>query len=207
LTKPCNTHELRVRLRAGRRILELQEQLLEASEALRVQATHDGLTGLLNRSSILETLQKELLRSQREHNPVAVLMMDLDRFKNINDTHGHLAGDAVLREASRRMTDALRRYDAVGRYGGEEFLVVLPGCEADAAAQQAERLRGAIAGEPFDAGTATLAITCSIGVACRTQPSEADTDSLVKEADCALYTAKRGGRNRVESYTVAMVAA
>ncbi|HEV3196926.1 MAG TPA: diguanylate cyclase [Bryobacteraceae bacterium] len=200
LTKPLNTHELRVRLRAGRRILDLQEELLQAREALREQATHDSLTGLFNRASILETLHNELSRARRESQPVALLMVDLDRFKQINDTCGHLAGDGVLREAARRMKSAVRRYDAVGRYGGEEFLIVLPGCAADAARAQAERVREALADGTFAAGDQSLAVTCSIGVSCRTRPFLSDTDPLVREADLALYAAKDRGRNRVEAH-------
>jgi diguanylate cyclase (GGDEF)-like protein len=207
LTKPFNTHELRVRLRAGRRILDLQEQLLVAREALREQATHDGLTGLLNRASILDTLHKEAARAEREYQPLAVLMMDLDRFKQINDTYGHLAGDAVLRETARRMKAAVRTYDAVGRYGGEEFLMVLPGCDAETAAQQAERIREVIAAEPYRAGTTSLSVTCSIGVTSRIHASDVDIEALVREADGALYAAKAAGRNRVECHTVPMVAA
>jgi diguanylate cyclase (GGDEF)-like protein len=126
LTKPFNAHELRVRLRAGSRILELQEQLVHAREALRMQETHDGLTGLLNRSAILETLTNELARAGQDAQPVAVLLGDVDRFKSVNNTYVHQAGDAVLREAARRMRAAVRRYDAVGRYGGEEFLMEGP---------------------------------------------------------------------------------
>src|ERR1035438_7259984 len=107
LTKPFQAHELRVRLRAGRRILDLQQQLMEAREALRVQATHDALTGLLNHGAILETLRKELARASRERQPVALLMADLDRFKSVNDTYGHQGGDAVLHEAARRMKSAI----------------------------------------------------------------------------------------------------
>jgi len=118
LTKPFQAHELRVRLRAGRRILDLQQQLLAAREALREQATHDGLTGLLNRNSILAILDKELARASREDQPLSVLMVDLDRFKLINDTHGHAAGDTVLCEAARRMRESMRNYESVGRYGG-----------------------------------------------------------------------------------------
>ncbi|MBZ5619258.1 MAG: diguanylate cyclase [Acidobacteriia bacterium] len=199
LTKPFNAHELRVRLRAGRRILDLQEQLLQAREALREQATHDSLTGLLNRASILETLHNELSRARRESQPVALLIVDLDRFKLVNDTYGHLAGDSVLREAARRMKSAVRRYDAVGRYGGEEFLIVLPGCEGDTAHVQAERIREAVAAGPFVAGTHPVAVTCSIGVSCRTHPSVSETDPLIREADLALYLAKDRGRNRVEA--------
>jgi two-component system, cell cycle response regulator len=198
LTKPFNAHELRVRLRAGRRILDLQEELLQAREALREQATHDSLTGLLNRAAILETLHNELSRARRESQPVSLLIVDLDRFKLINDTYGHLAGDAVLREASRRMKSAVRRYDSIGRYGGEEFLIVLPGCDGDAARLQAERVREAVAGGCFSAGAQSFGVTCSIGVSCRTHPSLSDTDSLVREADLALYEAKDRGRNRVE---------
>ena len=198
LTKPFNAHELRVRLRAGSRILDLQEELLVAREALREQATHDSLTGVLNRASILEALQNELARAGREGQPVSLLMADLDRFKSINDTHGHLAGDAVLREAVRRMKSAVRRYDAIGRYGGEEFLILLPGCEGEAACVQAERIREAVAAGPFAFGNESIAVTCSIGASFRSLPVEADTDSLVREADLALYRAKARGRNRVE---------
>lgn len=206
LTKPFNAHELRVRLRAGRRILDLQEELLLAREALRIQATHDGLTGLLNRGSILEALQNEMSRAGRENQPLGVLLMDLDRFKLINDTHGHLAGDAVLREASQRMKAAVRCYDSIGRYGGEEFLAVLPGCSGPAAGQQAERIREAVAGQPFPSGGDLLSVTCSIGVSWRDSPLVHDADQLIREADLALYRAKDRGRNCVEHDTsVAML--
>jgi two-component system cell cycle response regulator len=198
LTKPFNSQELRVRLRAGTRILELQEQLLHAREALRQQATHDGLTGLLNRSSILEVLRTELARADRERNPVAVLMVDIDLFKPINDTYGHLAGDAVLREVSNRMKSAIRRYDAVGRYGGEEFIMVLPGCDGTAAWQQAERVRDAFASQQCQVGERSIPVTCSIGVSFHSAPFPADPDALIRSADAALYSAKHQGRNRVE---------
>jgi diguanylate cyclase (GGDEF)-like protein len=198
LTKPFNAQELRVRLRAGSRILDLQQELLMAREALREQATHDSLTGLLNRASILELLRNEISRAGRENHPVALLIADLDRFKQINDTLGHLAGDAVLREVARRMKSAVRRYDAVGRYGGEEFLIVIPGCDGDAACVQAERLREAIADGPIVDGSQALPVTCSIGVSWRSSPVGSDADGLVREADLALYRAKDRGRNCVE---------
>ncbi|HTS26554.1 MAG TPA: diguanylate cyclase [Bryobacteraceae bacterium] len=203
LTKPFNSHELRARLRAGRRILNLQEELLRTREALREQATHDSLTGLLNRASVLEALNNELARAWREALPVSLLMVDLDRFKQINDTHGHQAGDAVLREATRRMRSVTRRYDAVGRYGGEEFLVVLPACDGGAARVQAERVREAVASGPHDAGGVSLNVTCSIGVSGRSRPSLSDADALVRESDAALYRAKSLGRNCVEVYAAA----
>jgi PleD family two-component response regulator len=140
LVKPCNPLELKVRLRAGRRVIELQEQLVSARESLRFEAMHDSLTGLLNRGAVLEQLSKELLRASRRGAPVSVLMGDLDHFKSINDTHGHVAGDAVLKETARRLKAGVRAYDSVGRLGGEEFIAVLPECDvfqhrADLAAQ------------------------------------------------------------------------
>ena len=197
LTKPFNTHELRVRLRAGRRILDLQEQLLQAQEALREQATHDGLTGLWNRTSILEILQKEAARAAREETPLAVLMADLDFFKKINDTYGHLAGDSVLRESARRMRGIVRAYDAIGRYGGEEFLVVLPGCDESGGLAQAERLRESIAGQPIPTSVGDVAVTCSLGLSWTREPEPSATKELLSLADSALYAAKRSGRNRV----------
>ncbi|HUI79158.1 MAG TPA: diguanylate cyclase [Bryobacteraceae bacterium] len=198
LRKPLNTMELRARLRAGRRIVELQEQLLMAREALRQQATHDGLTGLLNRSAVMEILHKELARSAREELPLSLLLVDLDRFKQINDEHGHLVGDAVLREASARMKSAIRRYDSIGRYGGEEFLVVLPGCDAEGGAAQAERLRLALATRPFSINGQPISVTCSIGCTfCSTAYPDC-ADSLIRTSDEALYRAKQQGRNHVE---------
>jgi two-component system, cell cycle response regulator len=197
LTKPLKPHELRVRLRAGRRIIELQEQLLEAREALRIQATHDSLTGLLNRGSILEALDNEVARSNRESQPLSVLMMDLDRFKQINDTRGHLAGDAVLRESACRMRACIRRYDSAGRYGGEEFLFVLPTCDLNGAWAEADRIRQAMATTPFAVHGELVPVTCSIGVASRGWNGAEDTSSLLREADLGLYLAKDRGRNRV----------
>ena len=194
LTKPFNAHELRVRLHAGRRILDLQAELLKTREALREQATHDGLTGLLNRNSVLDALGNENSRTARAREPVSVIMVDLDRFKLVNDTYGHLAGDAVLREAARRLKSAARCYDSVGRYGGEEFLIVLPGCSARDAAAQAERMRHAIAATPFDTPSQPLVVTASMGVSCSTYCTH---DCLVRLADDALYAAKSSGRNQV----------
>ncbi len=198
LTKPFNAQELRVRLRAGRRILNLQEELMRTREALRQQATHDGLTGLLNRTTVMDKLDDELARSQRSGQPVGVLMVDIDRFKQINDTRGHLVGDAVLREAAQRLKTAARRYDSVGRYGGEEFLVVLPGCDGEAAEAQAERLREAIGGVPFTSSGRPIPVTVSLGISC-SPPSAPET--LLRNADDALYEAKAGGRNRVVTRT------
>jgi two-component system, cell cycle response regulator len=199
LTKPFNAHELRVRLRAGRRIVELQEELLVAREALRDQATHDGLTGLWNRATILEMFQKELARAERSGESVTVAMVDLDRFKQVNDTYGHLAGDIVLRETAGRLKTVMRNYDAVGRYGGEEFLLILPGCDFNGAQSHAERIRQAIGGEPFLAPETPLHMTCSLGFAWTNAPAAADASALIRRADMALYAAKNSGRNRIEA--------
>ncbi|MBV9506828.1 MAG: diguanylate cyclase [Acidobacteriia bacterium] len=198
LKKPFSALELRARLRAGQRIIELQEQLLIAREALRMRATHDGLTGLLNRSAIMETLRAELERSAREPKALSILMLDLDRFKQINDTYGHLAGDAILREASARMKATVRSYDSVGRYGGEEFLLVLPGCNSVGALALSERIRQCIAATRVPIGEQEITVTCSIGCASQSAEIPCDADSLLRLADRALYDAKNNGRNRVE---------
>jgi diguanylate cyclase (GGDEF)-like protein len=199
IVKPFQVEELRARLRAGRRVLALQEQLVEAREALREQATRDGLTGLWNRTAIFDILQNELARSGRSGKPLIVLMADLDGFKPVNDDFGHMAGDAVLRQVAARMRASVRCYDAVGRYGGEEFLMVLPGCELPAGLVLAERIRDAIGSECFRAGDAEIRLTCSLGAACAVAPAIPQADDLVREADAALYRAKRQGRNRVEA--------
>src|SRR5581483_5693906 len=202
ITKPFNPAELRARLWAGRRILQLQEQLVQAREALREQATRDGLTGLWNRMTILEILDRELSRACRERGSVSVVMADLDYFKQINDMCGHIAGDAVLRQAAQRMHANVRQYDSIGRYGGEEFLIVLPGCDLRGGMAQAERMRAALAAAEFVLPEGAPSVSCSVGVAAATNVSGAiDAHRLVREADAALYLAKRNGRNRVEAYS------
>ena len=128
LTKPFHPQELRARIRVGLRLLDLEDNLVQAREAMRFKATHDALTGVWNRGAIMETLDREITRSHREGASLGVLIADLDHFKAVNDTYGHAAGDCVLREVTMRMQRDVRAYDAVGRYGGEEFLILLPGC-------------------------------------------------------------------------------
>lgn len=202
VTKPFDPDELCARLWAGRRILELQEQLLQAREALREQATRDGLTGLWNRVTILDILDREIARARREDGAggLSVVMADLDHFKEVNDVCGHVAGDAVLRQAAERMHANVRKYDAVGRYGGEEFLVVIPGCDLQGGIHQAERLRSGLGSPHYILTEGSLPVTCSLGVAWSSCAGPVSADQLVREADTALYTAKRNGRNRVEVF-------
>jgi two-component system cell cycle response regulator len=199
VVKPFDVNELKVRLRAGRRIVELHAELLGAREALREEATRDSLTHFWNRRSVLEILERELARGAREARPVGVVMFDLDHFKRINDTHGHLAGDAVLREMAARISATLRPYDACGRYGGEEFLIVLPGCDLHGAQGHAERCLHVLSSTPIDIGGEELSLTASFGVTAQPAGTHLKADAVIRAADEALYLAKRNGRNRVEA--------
>lgn len=196
LTKPFDPKELGVRLRAGRRIIELQTRLLAACERLRRQATHDPLTGLWNHSAILDILQRELSRSKREGAPLSILMLDIDYFKRINDTRGHAVGDVVLRDIARRAAESVRDYDAFGRYGGDEFLAVLPGADGDDAVHLAERFCTSVAEMPVHVPEGVLSVTMSIGVATNARHPDLERNVLIRAADAALYKAKNAGRNR-----------
>lgn len=197
LTKPFDMHELEVRLRAGKRIIELQDELIRARESLREMAMHDPLTGLYNRGAIIDILQSELARSRRGFNSVALVLADIDHFKEVNDTFGHLAGDEVLREVSRRLKDSARSYDSVGRYGGEEFLMVCPGCQARCASQLAERLKGAVRDRPILRGNMSCSVTLSMGIVVD-EGDNSGAEELIGLADQAMYRAKHEGRDRVE---------
>ena len=197
VVKPFDKHELEVRLRAGRRILDLQMELMEAQEALRDQATRDPLTGCWNRRVILETLDRETERAERERLNLSVVMLDVDHFKAVNDTFGHGAGDEALRQVVQRVSGVIRSYDWIGRIGGEEFLIVLPGCDELCALSHAERLRNVVERTPVPFEGQEIRMTVSVG-ATSLQPGLGFTpELLVRSADAAMYRAKRMGRNRV----------
>jgi diguanylate cyclase (GGDEF)-like protein len=196
--KPFDLAELEQRLRTGRRIVELQDRLLAAQELLRIQAANDSLTNVWTRGEILRRLDVEWDRKQRQQTDVSVLMVDVDHFKRVNDRYGHLAGDEVLRAIAGTLANSTRSYDQVGRYGGEEFLVVLPGADLKNALTIAERIRMHIERLTIAFGSAALKLSISIGAASSSE-SLSSVAELIHRADQALYLAKRAGRNRVRS--------
>jgi diguanylate cyclase (GGDEF)-like protein len=198
VSKPFDPQELKVRLRTGERILDLLAQLVAAREAIRDMALHDSLTGLWNRAGILDILENEVARGSRQGTPVGVVLADLDRFKSVNDVYGHLIGDEALRTAARVFGATVRPYDSVGRFGGEEFLMILPGCDAVNSVSHAERLRAALPQVSVKTSSGELRMTASFGVTVAEHDTSVDAKSLLEAADTALYCAKRNGRNRVE---------
>jgi len=201
IVKPFDQHELQVRLRAGKRIIDLQMNLLTAREELRDRANKDLLTMLPNRSAISTTLRQEIARCHRDQRTVGVILLDIDHFKRINDSYGHFTGDAVLRETASRLRTNMRPYDQVGRYGGEEFLVVLPNCDLEQAWHQAERMRHKLQSASMAVDGMEINISASFGVTV-SDGSERDPDVFVRVADEALYRSKGNGRNCVSTLTL-----
>jgi len=197
LTKPFDAPELRARLLVGQRILTLQDELIEAREQLRFRATYDALTGIANRAVVMDALRSELSRQVRDRRPFGVVLLDIDHFKRINDTHGHICGDAVLKEVAQRMKSSVRPYDTVGRYGGEEFLIVVSSSDEQGTMNLAERVRFALESRPINTDAGEVSVTVSCGVAVSSGKGE-DPQSLLRLADEALYRAKQQGRNRSE---------
>lgn len=198
LTKPFHPQELMARLRVGLRMLDLESRLVEARESLRFKASHDSLTTIWNRGAIIEVLERELSRARRDGSSVGILLADIDHFKRVNDTRGHLVGDEVLRAVSGRLKGEVRSYDSVGRYGGEEFLILLPGCDNPKLTTKAERLVKVVERSSIGTSTGTVAVTISIGGIASGDCPHADVNKLLRAADTALYRAKVSGRNRSE---------
>jgi diguanylate cyclase (GGDEF)-like protein len=199
IIKPFDRPEMEVRLRAGRRIIDLQAELMQMQEALREQATRDNLTKCWNRFSIFELLSREIQRASREGKPLGVIMLDIDHFKRVNDTYGHVCGDEVLKHVVKSISGSMRAYDAIGRYGGEEFVCVLSSCGEPCLLRYAERMRAAIEASPAVWQDISVPITSSFGAVCGIPSDEMTPDELIRLADTALYRAKREGRNRVSS--------
>jgi two-component system cell cycle response regulator len=197
LTKPFNVDELKARLRTGQRILHLEGRLVEAREMMRFKATHDALTSIWNRGVIMDLLGRELARSQRETGCTILLLGDVDHFKSINDTYGHPVGDEVLQEIARRLLLSIRSYDFVGRYGGEEFLLVLNNCKPEFAQARAEEIRRVIGSRPIPTAGGALQVTMSFGLLLSRDWGIRPVEVLLYEVDAALYAAKAAGRNCV----------
>jgi two-component system cell cycle response regulator len=198
LTKPCHPAELKARLHTGRRVLQLEDKLVEAREEMRFKATHDALTSLWDRGGILALLRSELSRSSREGTPVSLLLCDIDHFKQINDVHGHPVGDEVLQQVSTRLQDMMQPHDNVGRYGGEEFLIVLGGCSQTNLRQRVEQMQEGMRSVPFATQEGPISVSLSIGaITIENWEKSTPIEPYLKETDAALYRAKAAGRDRV----------
>ncbi len=205
-TTPFDALELKARMRAGKRIIDLREELQRAQATIGYQAYHDPLTGLWNRGAILDALRRELARVRREQTPVGLLMASIDGLKDINEAYGHMAGDAVIRAAARQLRASLRPYDALGRYGGEAFMMIVTGCDLPTAMKQAERFQEILAATRIDVSQwgrftegkeSHLAVSFSFGVV--TGSGDHDAESLLRLLEAALRKAKSNGGGRIES--------
>jgi len=194
IAKPVNPSELKARILVAKRILDLHQ-------SLRFAASHDFLTKLLNRAEILGSLSREISRSFREDKPVSIIMADVDHFKEINDSLGHTAGDTVLKEVAERLKSDLRSYDLVGRYGGEEFLIVLPNCNQKVATRRADEIRQLVCKDAIVTTFAKVPVTVSMGVTSVGKTLNVTIEELLQQADRALYCAKENGRNCVQAFS------
>lgn len=195
IAKPFANSELLARLRAGQRIIELQAEIVEAKEELRRQSMTDSLTGILNRRAITQCAKDEMARSVRHDSSLTMAVLDIDFFKKVNDTYGHVAGDAVLKDCANCMEENIRTYDQLGRFGGEEFLIVFPGTDGAEAFSISERVRQEIEEHTSFHEGDSIKVTVSIGVA--EWDRFADLDQWIALADASLYKAKESTRNLV----------
>lgn len=199
LTKPFDPGELIARVKVQLKIKSLQDSLKKSNLALMELSNTDPLTRLSNRRFLMKTLEKELQRCERSQKALALIMVDVDHFKKINDTYGHQQGDVVLQTLADLMKAHLRDYDLAARFGGEEFALVLPETAIEEAVQAAERLREAVSKLRFPGEYQEIHLTISLGVATFPHNKVKTVDDLIRESDRALYNAKEKGRNRVET--------
>lgn len=191
IVKPFTFQELKVRIFAAERIIKLENKLKNAYNKLYNESIHDVLTGVLNRKALMERIDDY----NNKNKSLGIIMIDIDNFKVINDTYGHLVGDQILKEFTAIISNTIRKSDFVGRYGGEEFLAVIPDLDVDEVKTIAERIRKNIESETFHIGSLSLKITASLGVYVLTEKSK--IEDAIKLADDALYEAKKSGKNRV----------
>jgi diguanylate cyclase (GGDEF)-like protein len=199
ITKPFDAEELVARVRVHLKIKNLQDDLKRTNELLLELSNTDHLTGLFNRRYLMESLGKEVQRSLRTGGNLSMIILDIDHFKQVNDSYGHLQGDIVLQKVAQQLQKELRAYDIAARYGGEEFIAVLPDATLEAATFVANRVRTSVQATRFNGELSRLSLTISLGVAMFTQQECSTVDSFIKLADDALFRAKANGRNRVES--------
>jgi diguanylate cyclase (GGDEF)-like protein len=197
MTKPVNFLELRARLKAGQRIIELEDKLLFAQNQLKDIASRDGLTKIWNRTEITRFLNEELERGRREKTSTGVIMLDIDHFKSINDEYGHAAGDLALLKVVSRLKNKVRKSDKLGRYGGDEIIIILPNCPPAEIRKVGERLRQAVGSRRIRTEMDTIPITISVGCATSDQPGSSRPEKLIRTADRLLLKAKEQGRNCV----------
>ncbi|MBD3277945.1 MAG: diguanylate cyclase [Candidatus Aegiribacteria sp.] len=196
ISKKTDSLELKARIGVGVRTAQLEKKLIDLNNRLKFLVRTDSLTGLLNHAAILKELSMELDRGKRDNSSTSVLMIDLDRFKAVNDTYGHQTGDRVLMNFANLLLQSCRSFDRIGRYGGEEFLIVLPRTNAEESVSIGNRIRSNTVDLPVDEKNENLRITCSIGC-CTATMSEKHSSSIVAAADSALFRAKKAGRNTV----------
>ncbi len=197
IVKPFHHLELKARLETGKRIIDLENRLIQSQKQLEELASKDSLTHLWNRRTIISLLADEIKRSQREHRPLGVLMIDVDRFKEINDTYGHYVGDEVLTAVTSLLKRRVRGYDKIGRYGGDELLVVLPNCSLKTVKSIAERLRQAVSSQKVKTEAGLIEVSLSLGGTSSEILAKPSVEAMIKTSDKALYMAKNKGRNSV----------